>query len=174
MTDGATNAGTIYLGDLDTWTFTATQGDYIALSMGAGSPMSTHFAPWMPLVSPTGLLLGSSATGTGASDVAATAPTSGTYTVIVGSLTGFGGAIDGTGSYLLFFLMIRRPPRSTLFPYTTLFRSGATNAGTIYLGDLDTWTFTATQGDYIALSMGARSEERRVGKECRSRWSPNH
>src|SRR5207302_10555245 len=24
---------------------------------------------------------------------------------------------------LLFFLMLRRPPRSTLFPYTTLFRS---------------------------------------------------
>src|SRR5256885_3909272 len=24
----------------------------------------------------------------------------------------------------VFFLMIRRPPRSTLFPYTTLFRSG--------------------------------------------------
>src|SRR2546422_2045631 len=28
-------------------------------------------------------------------------------------------------SPLFFFLMIRRPPRSTLFPYTTLFRSGA-------------------------------------------------
>src|ERR1051326_9405020 len=26
-------------------------------------------------------------------------------------------------SSFLFFLMIRRPPRSTLFPYTTLFRS---------------------------------------------------
>src|SRR6266403_6198170 len=26
--------------------------------------------------------------------------------------------------HLFFFLMIRRPPRSTLFPYTTLFRSG--------------------------------------------------
>src|SRR3712207_7091179 len=26
-------------------------------------------------------------------------------------------------SYVVFFLMIRRPPRSTLFPYTTLFRS---------------------------------------------------
>src|SRR5438874_12685043 len=25
--------------------------------------------------------------------------------------------------YVFFFLMIRRPPRSTLFPYTTLFRS---------------------------------------------------
>src|SRR2546425_13312401 len=30
-----------------------------------------------------------------------------------------------------FFLMIRRPPRSTLFPYTTLFRSLADTAGTI-------------------------------------------
>src|SRR5438105_12466713 len=25
--------------------------------------------------------------------------------------------------YIFFFLMLRRPPRSTLFPYTTLFRS---------------------------------------------------
>src|SRR5687768_17994704 len=30
-------------------------------------------------------------------------------------------------TYYLFLLMIRRPPRSTLFPYTTLFRS---NEGT--------------------------------------------
>src|SRR5688572_31561824 len=27
--------------------------------------------------------------------------------------------------HIFFFLMIRRPPRSTLFPYTTLFRSMA-------------------------------------------------
>ena len=32
---------------------------------------------------------------------------------------GGGGGEGGEG----FFLMIRRPPRSTLFPYTTLFRS---------------------------------------------------
>src|SRR5436309_10931033 len=29
-----------------------------------------------------------------------------------------------------FFLLIRRPPRSTLFPYTTLFRSGAVRQST--------------------------------------------
>src|SRR3712207_9272212 len=29
---------------------------------------------------------------------------------------------------LVFFLMIRRPPRSTLFPYTTLFRSHGTSS----------------------------------------------
>src|SRR6266446_1070597 len=33
--------------------------------------------------------------------------------------------IDRLGHpFPFFFLMIRRPPRSTLFPYTTLFRSG--------------------------------------------------
>src|SRR3989449_742353 len=152
MTDGATNAGSIYQGDFDTWTFTATQGDYIALSVGTVTQTTAHFAPWIRLVSPTGALLGNSSTQTGASNIAATAPTSGTYTVIIGSyLSGF---YDGTGSYLLtlaqgpgavvvsagdeggpmtFVLMIRRPPRSTLFPYSTLFRS---------------------QGDYIALSVG--------------------
>src|ERR1039457_1306372 len=30
---------------------------------------------------------------------------------------------------LFFFLMIQRPPRSTLFPYTTLFRSAVRNRG---------------------------------------------
>src|SRR5438874_2097917 len=97
MTNGATNAGTIYLGDLDTATFTTTQRDYTALSMCAVPPMSAHFAPWIRLVSPTGVLLGSSATGTGASDVAATAPASGTYTEIGRASCRVGGAVDGTG-----------------------------------------------------------------------------
>src|SRR2546430_8629098 len=32
-------------------------------------------------------------------------------------------------SFFFFFLMIRRPPRSTLFPYTTLFRSFSKDIG---------------------------------------------
>src|SRR5215210_9038524 len=31
--------------------------------------------------------------------------------------------------FIFFFLMIRRPPRSTLFPYTTLFRSPRPRTG---------------------------------------------
>src|SRR5205823_1222381 len=154
MTDEAKSGGIIYPGDLDTWTFTATQGDYIALSMGAVAPMSAHFAPWIRLVSPTGVLLGSSATGTGASDVAATAPTSGTYTVIVGSLTGFGGAVGGTGSYLLTLAQGTGAIVVSAGDEGGPMTNGATNAGTIYLGDLDTWTFTATQGKDVTLSMG--------------------
>src|SRR2546430_4092187 len=48
---------------------------------------------------------------------------------------------------LFFFLMIRRPPRSTLFPYTTLFRSHSGWAGT--------FTPQLPQG----LPMALRSEE---------------
>src|SRR5437899_4222379 len=37
--------------------------------------------------------------------------------------------------YVFFFLMMRRPPRSTLFPYTTLFRSRIDCAsGSIFAG----------------------------------------
>src|SRR3989454_11171355 len=97
--------------------------------------------------------------------------------------------------------MIRRPQRSTLFPYTTLFRSvvgrlvhehdrqdrGA--AGLVDIRDrgLDRVTRRddiVDDQDFLALRRGVvrgkgpalavRSEERRVGKECRSRWSPYH
>src|SRR3712207_6960342 len=38
---------------------------------------------------------------------------------------------------MFFFLMIRRPPRSTLFPYTTLFRSfSQVDANGSYVGDV--------------------------------------
>src|SRR2546429_5767409 len=37
-------------------------------------------------------------------------------------------SFDDRKPLYFFFLMIRRPPRSTLFPYTTLFRSGRSAA----------------------------------------------
>src|SRR3712207_9112979 len=119
--------------------------------------------------------------------------------------------------------MIRRPPRSTLFPYTTLFRSAHNVAAvSLYPGMVRTEKVMAAAAFLdlsnsespefigravaalaadpdvlrhsgqvlvaarIALDYGftdidgkqprplSRSEERRVGKECRSRWSPDH
>src|SRR2546428_7890095 len=45
----------------------------------------------------------------------------------------------GPLQFFFFFLMIRRPPRSTLFPYTTLFRSRhqAVDRGALELGEGD-------------------------------------
>src|SRR5947207_11385291 len=37
-------------------------------------------------------------------------------------------SLSGFSVFLFFFLLIRRPPRSTLFPYTTLFRSSSRTA----------------------------------------------
>src|SRR5256886_17097658 len=113
--------------------------------------------------------------------------------------------------------MIRRPPRSTLFPYTTLFRSqtslydasqgrnGGGNVNAILKSGTrelhgDGYEFfrndVLNANDYFLNAAGQkrppvkqnifggslggpvgqekRSEERRVGKECRSRWSPYH
>src|SRR5687768_18565364 len=66
--------------------------------------------------------------------------------------------------------MIRRPPRSTLFPYTTLFRSKKRPA----CSELR-WAYCNHKATYFAsyLTGGdCRSEERRVGKECSSGGSP--
>src|SRR3712207_8468467 len=52
-----------------------------------------------------------------------------------------------------FFLMIRRPPRSTLFPYTTLFRSVEAEAAAILGGRAD----EVLRGPRAV--HGARSEE---------------
>src|SRR5438309_5570880 len=41
----------------------------------------------------------------------------------IGDVNAFAAAVGIVLYIVFFFLMIRRPPRSTLFPYTTLFRS---------------------------------------------------
>ena len=124
---------------------------------------------------------------------------------------------------IFFFLMIRRPPRSTLFPYTTLFRSAqikafksssesllalrgnncvaAVHDSTLInplINDSTEWkdyraispelnpapsviwtrrgeSDTQAKLDPIVKELHrSGSEERRVGKECRSRRSPYH
>src|SRR3712207_9590768 len=112
--------------------------------------------------------------------------------------------------------MIRRPPRSTLFPYTTLFRSWITGQLGLSFEIVQrrprwVWVPNDVEPDPIPVGFEVirrrwvvertfawilrnrrmsrdyeflpetgealiyvRSEERRVGKECRSRWSPYH
>src|SRR5437763_7227670 len=66
-----------------------------------------------------------------------------------------------SSSFTFFFLMIRPPPRSTLFPYTTLFRStspaasGPARAPTARRS----WCGTAHRSRQDRRAVGARSEE---------------
>src|SRR6266851_9566860 len=61
-----------------------------------------------------------------------------------------------------FFLMIRRPPRSTLFPYTTLFRS---DSGQFCIGGVIVHTDTENQPSVIGYVRRGR-----VGKRV---WRPS-
>src|SRR5436309_6521229 len=57
-------------------------------------------------------------------------------------------------TFLFFFLMIRRPPRSTLFPYTTLFRSSSVMPG------LSSWSIACmNRSSWMIGSCRRRSEE---------------
>src|SRR5205085_174919 len=56
--------------------------------------------------------------------------------------------------FLFFFLMIRRPPRSTLFPYTTLFRSNAARKITSFRGPDVSPTWNPKTGAQIAWISG--------------------
>src|SRR5438093_468250 len=101
MPNGATHAGTNYLGEYDQGSFPDSQGELIPLSIGEVAPATAGFQPWIRLVSPTGVLLGNSI-GASAAQITVTAPTSGTYTVIVGTNDGTVSARNNdTGSYLL-------------------------------------------------------------------------
>src|SRR5437016_8032713 len=55
--------------------------------------------------------------------------------------------------------MIRRPPRSTLFPYTTLFRSSFVHVLLIWLCELGQKDRTAIRRRWDANAFHARSEE---------------
>ena len=61
-------------------------------------------------------------------------------------------------------------------PYTAIVVNG-TDAGGSFVRDTSTNAFTMV-GNRNVIQLQAtgvgRSEERRVGKECRSRWSPYH
>src|SRR2546427_5659782 len=58
-----------------------------------------------------------------------------------------------------FFLMIRRPPRSTLFPYTTLFRSGASTESLRFSARVSMALSRTWPASSRAVSRLTRSEE---------------
>ena len=150
MTNGENHAGAISIaGEVDSWTFTATAGDAVVLRIGEVGGDSA-FYPWIRLYSPSNALLGSQS-NTLVAEIAVTAAETGTYTVLVASADA---GMDATGSYLL---TLAKVPGSFVVPDGDEggpMTNGANHAGTIHVGDLDQWSFTAAAGDAVILRIG--------------------
>jgi hypothetical protein len=149
MTNGGNHNGTLSLGDLDMWTFAANAGDNIVLRLG-----SSGFQGNLDLYGPDGALLKVAGGNSTDWELAYIATNSGTFTVLVSSYY-----TEGTGTYVLHLAQ---------FPEAFIVPSGdqgggmtgaASYAGTLNLGDLDMWTFTACTGDLISLRLNSTNFE---------------
>jgi len=144
MTNGGNYTGTITLGDLDMYRFTANKGDSINLRLG-----TTNFPGKLQLYGPNGALL-AAVGGYPVTDdpISYTATNSGTFTVLVSD--GYGGE---TGTYALHLAQM---PEAFIVPAGDQggpMTNGGHYTGTITLGDLDMWSCVACKGDVINLEL---------------------
>ena len=150
LVNGQTHTGTIDLGDLDVWSFTANAGDSIFVAAGE-SVAGSALTPALWLYGPDGRLLTSYLNSTVAAEVYLRATNNGTFTVVMGD---YSSAYSGNGAYRLTLVKTGDPitvsPGDQGGPMT----NGTTHTGDIYVGDLDVWSFAASAGESITLRMG--------------------
>ncbi len=148
LTNGAANAASIGLGDVDMWSFTAAAGSSIIVRMG-----TSGFRPHFTVYDPTGLALGTGA-GSSSADtdavVVAQASVTGTYTVVVQAFYA-----NGTGPYTLHLAQAPGGFVVSAGDEGGLLVNGAWNFGQIVKGDLDLWQFEASAGDNLTLRVGS-------------------
>ena len=147
LTNGQNHTGTIELGDMDMWSFTAAVGEQIALTMAEEDPL-TGFQPWMRVVSPSGVL--SQHFSQTVASLTFQAAESGTYTVIAAD------GSSGTAQTSDYTIRLARAPGAFVVPAGDEggdLTVGENHSGTVDRGDMDMWTFAATTGEQIALTM---------------------
>jgi hypothetical protein len=152
MTNGANHAGTLHRADLDIWTFTASQGSTIAVSIGeVGTSDNAPFVPWIRLRRPDGVQIGTADNYQAAQINVLSAPQTGTYTVVVASSDG---PHVGAGDYLL---TIANSPAAFVVPAGDeggAMLNGVAHQGVIHRADLDLWKFNAIRGTAVTVSIG--------------------
>jgi hypothetical protein len=150
LVNGVMHTGTIDVGDLDVWTFTANAGANLTLRMGEmliGSPLT----PALWLYGPNGVLLDSFGSSAVAAEVSVRATNSGTFTVVAGD---FSGGFAGSGAYRLTLAKTGEPVIVSSGDQGGPLTNGVMHTGTIDVGDLDVWTFTANAGENLTLRVG--------------------
>jgi hypothetical protein len=159
LTNGANHLGSIEIGGLDTWTFTATKNDSITISIAevAGSGPDPEFYPWIRLRGPDGEDLGGGGGTAGdwgrtSAELDVRAPLTGTYSVLVADYPYE--TQEGTGTYVL--TLAKSPGSYTISPGDEggAMTNTISHAGTIPVGDIDTWVFQANRNDSITINIG--------------------
>ncbi len=151
LPNGASQAATLTLGDLDLWSFTATAGDGVMIRMGSAS-----LTPWLQLYGPSGGVVTNTTSGNsfardGVLNLVATE--TGTYTLVASAA--FAGQI---GDYIV--NMARAPGAIVVSPEDQggPLENGAVTSASLVVGDLDVWSFDAAAGDGLMLRVGADND----------------
>ena len=155
---GAAQEGLISpAGDVDSWTFEVKAGDSVVLRAGEVTDQggTGGFTPAIRLFGPGENLLGSSTANLNAVEVAVIATTGGTFTALISD---GGSYTNGLGSYRLHLAQVPAEPVVSAGDEGGPLVDGSSHLGTIHLGDLDVWTFTAEVGDSIVLRAGEVSD----------------
>jgi len=147
ISNGGSPSGQIsFVGDLDSWTFSANTGDTINVQIGESS--GTDFEPRISLRDPNGAEVAAS-NGSASARFSHQASLAGTYTIEVKDVFD-----DGTGTYTLYLANV---PGSFVIPAGDeggALTNGGMHAGSIDLGDMDMWTFTVDATDTIRVQIG--------------------
>jgi hypothetical protein len=151
LSNGGNHEGAISsAGEIDTWRFDANAGDSVTVSIGEVSDPGGLFVPKILLIRPDGSS-SVSANNYRAAQFSLRAPVTGTYSVRVSSADA---GRAGRGSYVLRLARVPgpfdTPPNDEGGPMT----NGANHYGRITLGDLDMWSFSASAGDSLTVSLG--------------------
>jgi hypothetical protein len=151
LVNGAMHCGSIATaGESDSWTFTATAGERIAVHVGQIFD-NNDFRPWIRLSAPDGAVLANTSGIDAAAIDGALATLTGTYVVLVAS---FDSGFDGTGSYRVTMTKTPGPITVSAGDQGGPLTNGGLHAGEILRGDLDVWTFNAVDGERIAEHAG--------------------
>jgi len=151
ITNGGNYTGSLSRGQIDQWTFTANEGDAIVVSVSE-TGKNTNFIPSVEVRAPDRTSMGIDYRDLWAV-VRFHAPQSGTYTVQVSRFGGGTAGNDGVGQYVL---ALAQAPGTFIVPSGDeggQMTNGSTYTGSVLRGDLDLWTFAASQGDPVTVSV---------------------
>lgn len=155
LANGGNHDGSIEIGDLDAWSFTAAVGDRLVLRSASFNGNNTNYRLWLRIYDSNGNLFADYGSGNAVTvtDWVLAITNNGSYTLLVGDTAG--GDMDDFGDYRLHYFNLTEA--WTVADEGGPLDNGGNHDGTILIGDLDAWTFAADVGNTVVLRVARLS-----------------